>query len=75
MEKLKDDYDTKLDLVNAKIKALQDQIDGLKRQKRVLLTKIQEVDMDLVLQYIIERGLTSTEIMEMIDNAESASEA
>ena len=74
MEKLNDEYNAKLSLVNAKIRTLQDQIDGLKRQKRILLTKIKDVDMDLVLQYIVERGLTSTEVMEMIDSAEAAGE-
>ena len=61
------DYDMELRRLDEKIKELRKQINCLINQQHKLLAKIQHVDMDLVLQCIIEKGLSSSEVLTLLN--------
>ena len=62
-------YEIELSNIEEKIRAHRMQIEKLTGEKYKLLTKIQALDMDVVLQCIVEKGLTSNEVMEMINSS------
>ena len=68
METMQYDYDTELKRLDEKIKELRKQINSLIGQQHKLLAKIQHVDMDIVLQCIIEKGLSSSEVLALLNN-------
>ena len=69
METLENDYDAELAILDEKIRIQTLKMIGLKEQRHKLLTKIRDVDMDLVLQCIEEKGLSSNEVLEIINSA------
>ena len=69
MEELENTYGAELDELDSKIQALRIEIDNLMAQRHRLLGKIRDIDMDLVLQIIVEKGLSSNEVLEIINNA------
>ena len=68
MEAMQYDYDMELKRLDEKIKELRKQISCLIKQQHSLLAKIQHVDMDLVLQCIIEKGLSSSDVLTLLNN-------
>jgi len=62
-------YEIELSNIEEKIKAHRIQIEKLTGEKYQLLTKIQALDMDVVLQCIVEKGLTSHEVMDLINKS------
>ena len=62
-------YEIELSNIEEKIREHRIQIEKLTGEKYKLLTKIQALDMDVVLQCIVEKGLTSHEVMEMINSS------
>jgi len=62
-------YEIELSNIEEKIRVHRIQIEKLTGEKYKLLTKIQALDMDVVLQCIVEKGLTSYEVMEMINSS------
>ena len=63
------DYDAALSNIDESITAHREQIEKLYDLRRLILAKMQEVDMDAVLQCIVEKGLTSREVLHMINDA------
>jgi len=70
MEELASDLDMELAMIEQDIRMLQVRIKILKKRKRKLLVKVRDLDMDIVLQCIVEKGLTSSEVLRLIDNAD-----
>ena len=71
METMQSDYDVELKRLDEKIKELRKQINCLIKQQHKLLAKMQHVDMDIVLQCIIEKGLSSSEVLTLLNNAKT----
>jgi len=69
VEQLVNDYNEELAVIDEKIKTYKMKLLGLKEERHKLLAKIRDVDMDLVLQCIEETGLSSNEVLEIINNA------
>ena len=63
------DIDVELSYIENKIKALKAQIDDLNGKKLMLLSKMRNVDMDVVLGCIVEKGLTANDVLNLINNA------
>jgi len=63
------DYDEELAQIEAIISNYKRELKQLTAQRYELLLKKQHVDMDIVLEHIIEKGLTANEVLELIDNA------
>ena len=68
------DYDAALTNIDESISAHREQIDKLYDLRRMILAKMRDVDMDAVLQCIVEKGLTSREVLNMINNVGSNQE-
>ena len=62
------EYDADLAEVNEKIKGYKNQIATLTEERHRILARIQDVDMDIVLQCITDRGLSSQEVLTLINN-------
>ena len=54
--------------INRAITAHKYQIENLKAQRHKLYEKLQDLDMDIVLQIITEKGLSSNDILKLINN-------
>jgi len=63
------DYDKDLAQIDAIINEYKKELKQLTAQRYRLLSKKQHVDMDIVLEHIIEKGLTANEVLELIDSA------
>ena len=63
-------YDAELKSIDNKIKAHKAQIDALNAQRRKILVKVKDLDMDVVLECIVEKGLSSNEVLQLINSAE-----
>ena len=72
MEALANDYDAELAMLNDEIRRHQVQIDMLKARRHKVYEKIDAVDMDIALQCIVENGLTSNDVIRLINNYASA---
>jgi len=68
-ERLLEQYSDELTDIDGKIKECKKQIMQLSAERHRILAKIQDIDMDIVLQCISEKGLTSNEVLEIINNA------
>ena len=62
-------YDEELAQIDEIISNYRLELKQLIAQRQVLLTKKQHVDMDIVLEHIIELGLSSNEVLELISKA------
>ena len=62
------EYDADLAEVNEKIKGYKNQIATLTEERHRILARIKDIDMDIVLQCIIDRGLSSQEVLTLINN-------
>ena len=62
-------YSDELTDIDDKIKECKKQMMQLSVERHRVLAKIQDIDMDIVLQCITEKGLTSNEVLEIINNA------
>ena len=62
------EYDADLAEVNERIRGYKNQIAQLTEEKHRILAKIRDLDMDIVLQCIIDRGLSSQEVLTLINN-------
>ena len=61
-------YEEQLRSIDNKIAEHKEEIEKLSSERHKVLEKIKDLDMDIVLQCIVEKGLTSTDIMELINN-------
>ena len=70
MKAISNNFNEEIQSIDEKISAHKEQINMLGVQRRKLLEKLQHVDMDIVLQCIEEKGLSSNRVLELINNAE-----
>ena len=63
------DYEEEISQLNGIISSYKKELEELKAQRRELLKKQQYVDMDMVLEQILELGLTANEVLELISDA------
>ena len=68
-EVLLEHYSDELTDIDCKLREHKRQIALLTSQRHKILAKIQDVDMDIVLQCITEKGLSSNEVLEIINQA------
>ena len=69
MKTLVNDYDAELAAIDDTIVAYKEQISRLNDERLKLLRKMKNADMDIVLQCIEEKGLSSKEVLELINSA------
>ena len=62
-------YEGQLAYIDEMISVHRSQIESLTWERYKLLSKIRNVDMDAVLQCIAEKGLTSGEVLNLINSA------
>ena len=67
--KAKVDYDAEIAQIEEMINTCRLNLRRLSAQRQSLLAKKQHADMDVVLEYIIECGMTANEVLELINNA------
>ena len=72
METIVNDCDAELENIDIRIMAHKEQIRKLKTKKIRLLEKRKNVDMDVVLQCIEDKGLTANDVLKLISNAEGS---
>jgi len=63
------DYDEAIAQIDAIIFNYKNELKQLMVQRSKLLSKKQHMDMDIVLEHIIELGLTANEVLELIGKA------
>ncbi|MCL2125686.1 MAG: hypothetical protein FWH33_06835 [Oscillospiraceae bacterium] len=63
------DYDAEIALIDEIILSHRKDINKLSLQRQLLLSKKQHTDMDVVLEHIINKGLTATEVLELINDS------
>ena len=64
-----DDYNEELTIIDEKIRRMTLQLVSLKEERHRLLAKIKDVDMDIVLQCIAEKGLSPNEVLGLLNGA------
>ena len=69
MELLSNNIDAELKIIDDRISAHRDLIRNLGAERRRLLEKKKDLDMDVVLQCIEEKGLSSNEVLILLNNA------
>ena len=74
MKALVTDCDEELTVIDEKIRRTMLQLLGLKEQRNKLLAKKKDVDMDIVLQCIAEKGLSPNEVLDLINNVAQPTE-
>ena len=67
------EYSYRVDLANIddRIRTCKMQLDYLKSQRYKILAKLQSLDMGAVFERIAEKGLSPSDVLELIDNAEN----
>ena len=70
VKELSNNFEAELKTIEDKISVHREQLNNLGAQRRRLLEKMHDVDMDLVLQCIEEKGLSSKKVLELINSAE-----
>jgi len=67
--KIKQDCDKEISQIEETIKTYKKELTQLIAQRQMLLSKKKHMDMDLVLEYIIEQGLSANEVLELISGS------
>ena len=67
--KIKQDCDKEISQIEEMIKTYKKELTQLIAQRQMLLSKKKHMDMDLVLEYIIEQGLSANEVLELISGS------
>jgi len=62
------EYDADLTEIDEKIKGYKSQIALLTEERHRILAKIKDLDMDIVLQCIADKGLSSQEVLALIND-------
>ena len=65
------DYDLEIEQIDAIICSYKEELRQLNDQRQRLLAKKKHVDMDAVLEYIVEKGLTAKDVIELICKADA----
>ena len=68
----KQNCDIELSKIEETIKTHRKELAQLIAQRQMLLAKKKHMDMDLVLEYIVQQGLTANEVIEMLSNSMTA---
>ena len=63
-------YEAEIALIDDIINSHKKEIGQLTLQRQVLMSKMQHMDMDTVLEYIIKKGLSANEVLEILSESE-----
>ena len=65
-------YCKEIDGIEAQITAHKEQIELLQKRRWELAEKIQAIDMDILLECIVDKGISSTEMISLINRFDKA---